>query len=227
MPETTTATIVCTGCGRKDFKGTFGLKIHQTAPKADAKCRLAGAPAGSLPCDEPVAGSHNDHAANDQFCEDLNGLAHGTLGGATVTEWDPYVEFRKVGAVAEFDTKYLSAAKAKALAGQPVKVFKVNPKTIVVQTQDGQNVTTDPWLLTPTDKPFVLNTAKPVRAMDVVTVRGIRLSGGEKAEEGLWIAMNTPSLDGKVRIARLGNSGRYFNIPVKFCTVVDAALVLA
>lgn len=143
---------------------------------------------------------------------------------ATVTEFNPD-DFRKVGAVAEFNPEWLSG-KGKAIAGRPVRVTKVNPKSIKVETEDGQIIVTDAWMLVPTDKPFTrAEDAVRITAASLVRITGrLRLTGGS---DGLWVALASPAIDGKVKVARLGgDGGKYFTLPASVLTVVDPAEVL-
>lgn len=119
----------------------------------------------------------------------------------TTTTFDPS-DFRKVGTVAEFDPQWLSAAQAKSFGDIPVRVVKVNPKTIVVETPNGQRITTDAWMLVPTDKPFVEGKPAPVLGQ-IVRVRG----------RGSALYVVIEARVGKVKVALLGGDGnRYLSV---------------
>ena len=190
-----TTTHTCRGCGRADFKKAYGLTMHLNSNPECAK-------------------AHNDGLAT---------VTRLPLEAAGVETFDPN-DFRVVGAVAEFNPEHLHG-KSAALGGKPVRVTKVNPKTVVVETVEGQRITTDVWLLIPTDKEFVPTGVKPITALMAVRITGkVRLGKGAPTD-GIWITLNHPTLDGKVRIGRLGDGGRYYTLPTSMLTPVDAEVV--
>lgn len=145
---------------------------------------------------------------------------------ASVETFNPE-DFRKVGAVAQFLPEYLTP-KFRVLEGKPVRVAKVNPKTIVVETKAGDRITTDAWMLVPTDKPFQKSVKPPLQAGNFARiVQPLRLTG--ETSEGLWIILDNPKVDGKVRVTRPGGTerGSYYTLPSSAFEVVPASEVLA
>lgn len=123
-----------------------------------------------------------------------------------------------VGSIVEFDPQWLRPAEVKTLAGRPHRIVKVNPRTIKVENEMGQTITTDPFMVQPSNKPFNKSDAERPVLGSIVRV--------DRLPEGLYVVV-----DAKIagcRVAKLGgNENRYYrNIPLDRITVVPAAEVL-
>lgn len=124
----------------------------------------------------------------------------------------------EVGMVVEFEQFYMNRPSDKPFLNRPFRITKVNPKSVMVEDENGQVVKTAAFMLKATDRPFTKSEVELPTLGTLVRLRG--------RDTTLYTVIDVKL--GKFKVAKVGgDSGRFrYNVTPQQMVVVDPAEVL-